>query len=110
MYVGTQCGTKRGWSSGRRDRFNDLMIAVYLDRKKTNGETFDDFMLRRMCALFGGSRKQGRTSTDESPPSQSVITYSDLNIAFMVKQASLAEVRDPDNQTTPVCTPARNLG
>jgi hypothetical protein len=109
LYVGTQCGTKRGWSSAGRDCFNDLMIAVYLDRKN-NGEKFDDFMLKRMCALFGGSRKRARTSTDESPPSQSVITYSDLNIAFMVEQANLAAVRAPDNQTTPVRTPARNLG
>jgi hypothetical protein len=88
LYVGRMCGTRKGWSKAGQNRFNALMVQVFLDRKQ-NGEAFDDMMRCRMQETYGKKRPSRERNDDNNLTGGPVVVYSDLNLDYMIRQANL---------------------
>lgn len=101
LYVGRMCGTRKGWSKAGQNRFNDLMVQVFIDRKQ-NGEAFDDMMRCRMRETYGKKRHlHNAEQNSDNDFTGAVVVYSDLNLEFMIRQANLNNniiAGDPQSQ------------
>ena len=83
------CGTRKGWSKAGQNRFNALMVQVFLDRKQ-NGDAFDNMMRCRMRETYGKKRPlNAERSNDGDDLTGAVVVYSDLNLEYMIRQANL---------------------
>jgi hypothetical protein len=82
------CGTRKGWSKAGQNRFNDLMVRVFIDRRQ-NGDAFDNIMLCRMRETYGKKRPVNEQSNNDDLTG-SVVVYSDLNLEYMIRQANLS--------------------
>ena len=100
LYVGRLCGTRKGWSKAGQNRFNALMVQVFIDRKH-NGEAFDNMMRCRMREVYGKKRPLHlRSHDDDDNQTGAVTVYSDLNLEYMIRQANLQQVGE--ERTIPV--------
>ena len=87
-YVGRMRGTRKGWSKAGQNRFNALMVQVFLDRKQ-NGVAFDDMMRCRMRETYGKKRASQERNDNDLTGAGPVVVYSDLNLEYMIRQANL---------------------
>ena len=84
-YTGKIRGTKRSRSREGMERFNNLAVLVYNDRRE-RGEEFDQWFLQEMIESYGNqNRNAGREATEtEVVDAAPTIVYNEFNMQLLM--------------------------
>jgi hypothetical protein len=94
-YTGKTRGTKRSWSREGMERFNNLAVLVYNDRRE-RGEDFDEWFLREMIESHGNrNRNAGRENIEAVINAAPTIVYNEFNMQLLIAHAQHRQPQPP---------------
>ena len=95
-YTGKTRGTKRSWSREGMERFNNLAVLVYNDRRE-RGDDFDQWFLREMIESYGNRNQiAGREDIEaEVVNAAPTIVYNEFNMQLLIAHAQHREQQPP---------------